>query len=234
MWPDYSISAVPHPEAVGFLQVEMDTSVLNFGIRPVRPEWPFRVRLLDKGLWGSWIHVFCNFSSLPLSLSLSPSGYRSKPKASDYWPRGRLWPRLLQQWGNVFLVYSFYPPPLLYPYCPWLKAVWLVPSLEWTYGEGGLANRAQKVESMRIMFAVCLLSLYLPAVLNFSAFQSDIIFQDLEKLKSHPAHLAVFLRYIFSQADPGPLVSHNCQSCWSACFCSVERISPPCLISSCI
>ena len=40
-----------------------------------------------------------------------------------------------------------------------------------------------------------------------SAFQSDIIFQDLEKLKARPAHLGVFLRYIFSQADPSPLVS---------------------------
>lgn len=45
-----------------------------------------------------------------------------------------------------------------------------------------------------------------------SVFQSDIIFQDLEKLKSRPAHLGVFLRYIFSQADPSPLVS---QECWS-------------------
>lgn len=40
-----------------------------------------------------------------------------------------------------------------------------------------------------------------------SAFQSDIVFQDLEKLKARPAHLGVFLRYIFSQADPSPLVS---------------------------
>lgn len=40
--------------------------------------------------------------------------------------------------------------------------------------------------------------------------ESDIIFQDLEKLKSHPAHLAVFLRYIFSQADPGPLLFYLC------------------------
>lgn len=39
-----------------------------------------------------------------------------------------------------------------------------------------------------------------------SAFQSDIVFQDLEKLKARPAHLGVFLRYIFSQADPSPLV----------------------------
>ncbi|OWK05300.1 hypothetical protein Celaphus_00001876 [Cervus elaphus hippelaphus] len=35
--------------------------------------------------------------------------------------------------------------------------------------------------------------------------ESDIIFQDFEKLKSRPAHLGVFLRYIFSQADPSPL-----------------------------
>lgn len=45
-----------------------------------------------------------------------------------------------------------------------------------------------------------------------SAFQSDVIFQDLEKLKSRPAHLGVFLRYIFSQADPSPLVSQECQA----------------------
>uniref|UniRef100_A0A0G2JZC6 Rho guanine nucleotide exchange factor 11 n=1 Tax=Rattus norvegicus TaxID=10116 RepID=A0A0G2JZC6_RAT len=40
--------------------------------------------------------------------------------------------------------------------------------------------------------------------------ESDIIFQDLEKLKSHPAYLVVFLRYIFSQADPGPLLFYLC------------------------
>ncbi|XP_006895962.1 PREDICTED: rho guanine nucleotide exchange factor 11, partial [Elephantulus edwardii] len=40
--------------------------------------------------------------------------------------------------------------------------------------------------------------------------ESDIIFQDLEKLKSHPAHLGVFLRYIFSQADPSPLLFYLC------------------------
>nr|XP_044993978.1 rho guanine nucleotide exchange factor 11 isoform X4 [Jaculus jaculus] len=40
--------------------------------------------------------------------------------------------------------------------------------------------------------------------------ESDIIFQDLEKLKSRPAHLAVFLRYIFSQADPGPVLFYLC------------------------
>lgn len=42
-----------------------------------------------------------------------------------------------------------------------------------------------------------------------SALQSDIVFQDLEKLKARPAHLGVFLRYIFSQADPSPLVSQK-------------------------
>lgn len=41
------------------------------------------------------------------------------------------------------------------------------------------------------------------------ALQSDSVFQDLEKLKARPAHLAVFLRYIFSQADPSPLVSRE-------------------------
>ena len=51
-----------------------------------------------------------------------------------------------------------------------------------------------------------------PSPSHPSAFQSDIIFQDLEKLKSRPAHLGVFLRYIFSQADPSPLVSQEGQS----------------------
>ncbi|XP_018086925.1 rho guanine nucleotide exchange factor 11 isoform X7 [Xenopus laevis] len=36
--------------------------------------------------------------------------------------------------------------------------------------------------------------------------QSDGLFQDLEKLKTRPAHMGVFLRYIFSQADPNPLL----------------------------
>ncbi|KAB0387628.1 hypothetical protein FD755_002584 [Muntiacus reevesi] len=40
--------------------------------------------------------------------------------------------------------------------------------------------------------------------------ESDIIFQDFEKLKSRPAHLGVFLRYIFSQADPSPLLFYLC------------------------
>ncbi|XP_057583048.1 rho guanine nucleotide exchange factor 11 isoform X7 [Hippopotamus amphibius kiboko] len=43
-----------------------------------------------------------------------------------------------------------------------------------------------------------------------SSDQSDIIFQDFEKLKSRPAHLGVFLRYIFSQADPSPLLFYLC------------------------
>uniref|UniRef100_A0A452RHH0 Rho guanine nucleotide exchange factor 11 n=1 Tax=Ursus americanus TaxID=9643 RepID=A0A452RHH0_URSAM len=40
--------------------------------------------------------------------------------------------------------------------------------------------------------------------------ESDIIFQDLEKLKARPAHLGVFLRYIFSQADPSLLLFYLC------------------------
>ncbi|NXL11505.1 ARHGB factor, partial [Mesembrinibis cayennensis] len=43
----------------------------------------------------------------------------------------------------------------------------------------------------------------------FSA-QCDSLFQDLGKLKSRPAHLGVFLRYIFSQADPSPLLFYLC------------------------
>lgn len=55
--------------------------------------------------------------------------------------------------------------------------------------------------------AVPLCPASVPPSRSHAAFQSDIIFQDLEKLKSRPAHLGVFLRYIFSQADPSPLVS---------------------------
>ncbi|KAM8921486.1 rho guanine nucleotide exchange factor 11 [Pelodytes ibericus] len=40
--------------------------------------------------------------------------------------------------------------------------------------------------------------------------ECDGLFQDLEKLKSRPAHMGVFLRYIFSQADPNPLLFYLC------------------------
>ncbi|XP_061875971.1 rho guanine nucleotide exchange factor 11 isoform X2 [Colius striatus] len=40
--------------------------------------------------------------------------------------------------------------------------------------------------------------------------ECDSLFQDLGKLKSRPAHLGVFLRYIFSQADPSPLLFYLC------------------------
>lgn len=53
----------------------------------------------------------------------------------------------------------------------------------------------------RIRFLPCLTAAFSPRVL-----QCDSLFQDLAKLKSRPAHLGVFLRYIFSQADPSPLV----------------------------
>ncbi|KAG8147048.1 hypothetical protein E2320_014109 [Naja naja] len=39
---------------------------------------------------------------------------------------------------------------------------------------------------------------------------NDSLFQDLGKLKTRPAHLGVFLRYIFSQADPSPLLLYLC------------------------
>ncbi|NXR35260.1 ARHGB factor, partial [Zosterops hypoxanthus] len=40
--------------------------------------------------------------------------------------------------------------------------------------------------------------------------ESDSVFQDLGILKSRPAHLGVFLRFLFSQADPTPLVRNSC------------------------
>ncbi|NWI21646.1 ARHGB factor, partial [Crypturellus soui] len=46
--------------------------------------------------------------------------------------------------------------------------------------------------------------------LALSLAQCDSLFQDLGKLKSRPAHLGVFLRYIFSQADPSPLLFYLC------------------------
>ncbi|NWW17242.1 ARHGB factor, partial [Falcunculus frontatus] len=41
---------------------------------------------------------------------------------------------------------------------------------------------------------------------GYSNNESDSLFQDLGRLKSRPAHLGVFLRFLFSQADPVPLV----------------------------
>ncbi|NXF78006.1 ARHGB factor, partial [Sclerurus mexicanus] len=40
--------------------------------------------------------------------------------------------------------------------------------------------------------------------------ECDSLFQDLGRLKSRPAHLGVFLRYIFSQADPSALLFYLC------------------------
>ncbi|XP_042296336.1 rho guanine nucleotide exchange factor 11 isoform X3 [Sceloporus undulatus] len=40
--------------------------------------------------------------------------------------------------------------------------------------------------------------------------ECDSLFQDLGKLKTRLAHLGVFLRYIFSQADPSPLLLYLC------------------------
>lgn len=82
-------------------------------------------------------------------------------------------------------------------------------------GEGATAYKPWKAENMgaKLKQAVLLYPVSVPpSPSRRSAFQSDIIFQDLEKLKSRPAHLGVFLRYIFSQADPSPLVSQKHQS----------------------
>ncbi|XP_069584442.1 rho guanine nucleotide exchange factor 11 isoform X4 [Ranitomeya imitator] len=45
---------------------------------------------------------------------------------------------------------------------------------------------------------------------DYEICESDGLFQDLDKLKSRPAHMGVFLRYIFSQADPNPLLFYLC------------------------
>ncbi|NXS20158.1 ARHGB factor, partial [Mystacornis crossleyi] len=46
--------------------------------------------------------------------------------------------------------------------------------------------------------------------LGYSNNESDSVFQDLGRLKSRPAHLGVFLRFLFSQADPVPLLFYLC------------------------
>ncbi|NWV47781.1 ARHGB factor, partial [Daphoenositta chrysoptera] len=45
---------------------------------------------------------------------------------------------------------------------------------------------------------------------GYSNNESDSVFQDLGRLKSRPAHLGVFLRFLFSQADPTPLLFYLC------------------------
>ncbi|NWU23336.1 ARHGB factor, partial [Dyaphorophyia castanea] len=45
---------------------------------------------------------------------------------------------------------------------------------------------------------------------GYSDNESDSPFQDLGRLKSRPAHLGVFLRFLFSQADPVPLLFYLC------------------------
>ncbi|XP_016161055.1 PREDICTED: rho guanine nucleotide exchange factor 11-like, partial [Ficedula albicollis] len=45
---------------------------------------------------------------------------------------------------------------------------------------------------------------------GYASNESDSVFQDLARLKSRPAHLAVFLRFLLSQADPTPLLFHLC------------------------
>ncbi|NWV94547.1 ARHGB factor, partial [Machaerirhynchus nigripectus] len=45
---------------------------------------------------------------------------------------------------------------------------------------------------------------------GYSNNESDSPFQDLGRLKSRPAHLGVFLRFLFSQADPVPLLFYLC------------------------
>ncbi|NWY19399.1 ARHGB factor, partial [Aphelocoma coerulescens] len=45
---------------------------------------------------------------------------------------------------------------------------------------------------------------------GYSNNESDSLFQDLKRLKSRPAHLGVFLRFLFSQADPTPLLFYLC------------------------
>ncbi|KAM4664680.1 rho guanine nucleotide exchange factor 11 isoform 2-T2 [Discoglossus pictus] len=45
---------------------------------------------------------------------------------------------------------------------------------------------------------------------SYDGAECDGLFQDLDKLKSRPAHMGVFLRYLFSQADPNPLLFYLC------------------------
>lgn len=51
-------------------------------------------------------------------------------------------------------------------------------------------------------------------------------FQDIELLKSRPAHMAVFMRYVFTQLlDPNPLVSANKMLFYLVCICLYMCIS---------
>lgn len=43
---------------------------------------------------------------------------------------------------------------------------------------------------------------------DFSTLEDPSIFTDLEQLKSHPAHLSVFLHYVMPNFDPSPMLFH--------------------------
>ncbi|NXW10776.1 ARHGB factor, partial [Fregetta grallaria] len=77
-------------------------------------------------------------------------------------------------------------------------------SLDSQDGDSGLESGTERFPSL-----IPFLPNWLCLFWSLSA-QCDSLFQDLGKLKSRPAHLGVFLRYIFSQADPSPLLFYLC------------------------
>ncbi|NWR81365.1 ARHGB factor, partial [Centropus unirufus] len=99
----------------------------------------------------------------------------------------------------------------------WHLGIWGHPGPGWSEGSAGMQEGVQEVEvhpgaelrngSGSEEFIPFLPDRLSPLLLPF---QCDSLFQDLSKLKSRPAHLGVFLRYIFSQADPSPLLFYLC------------------------
>ncbi|NXX99415.1 ARHGB factor, partial [Centropus bengalensis] len=95
--------------------------------------------------------------------------------------------------------------------------IWGHPGPGWSEGSAGMQEGVQEVEvhpgaELRNGFGSQEFIPFLPDRLSplLLPFQCDSLFQDLSKLKSRPAHLGVFLRYIFSQADPSPLLFYLC------------------------
>lgn len=67
-----------------------------------------------------------------------------------------------------------------------------------------------EVRRLKVLFLFCTILPFPPSaqyLLWFVLGQTDGPFQDIELLKLRPAHMTVFMRYIFTQLlDPNPLV----------------------------
>lgn len=148
-------------------------------------------------------------SSLSCLHPALPPGRRSERKTLDHRPRGGLRPGLSQQRGSGSC--SSLPRPSVAPAARGAKQL----GGQWLGGRGeeAVARTPRGPTASE------------PP--RPSPFQSDAVFQDLERLKSRPAHLGVFLRYLFSQADPGPLVRRRRPPAPSARWCLARRCLGP-------